>query len=282
MVVSQKRIQRNIMGKYLFLIMVIFFSLPNPVRSAGLDQTGLWNLYRNGEAAFRRGNELLKSRPEQAKGLFQKAALSFESIVREGDIENGKLYYNLGNIYFRLGDLGKAVLNYRRAEKFIPNDVNLQQNLAFARSRCLDKIDAKPQTRLFHALFFWHYDMSLFTRGLIFLVFFNLIWLCSTIYLFRKSTWLKRSVSAFAVLSILLAGSIGVEAFEQSRIHSGVVLAEEVIARKGDSTTFEPTFKEPLHAGTEFKLIEKRIGWYHIELNDGRRCWIPESAAALV
>jgi len=61
-----------------------------------------------------------------------------------------------------------------------------------------------------------------------------------------------------------------------------VVLEHEVVGRKGDSTTFEPTFKEPLHMGAEFKLVEERKGWLHIELADGRRCWIPESAAGII
>ena len=72
------------------------------------------------------------------------------------------------------------------------------------------------------------------------------------------------------------------EAYEQSNIRSGVILEQEVMGRKGDSTTFEPTFKEPLHMGVEFNLVEERKGWLHIELADGRRCWIPESAAEII
>jgi hypothetical protein len=34
--------------------------------------------------------------------------------------------------------------------------------------------------------------------------------------------------------------------------------------------------------GAEFKLVEERKGWLHIELVDGRRCWIPESAAGII
>ena len=86
---------------------------------------------------------------------------------------------------------------------------------------------------------------------------------------------------AGAAVSLLLAASLGVDAFEETRVRSGVILAEEMIARKGDSATYQPSFKDPLHAGTEFTLVEERKGWYHIELADGRRCWIPDSAAEL-
>lgn len=245
----------------------------------GLDKAEIGNLYREGEATFRQGTELIKTEPQKARDLFQKAVLSLERIHRETGIENGKLYYNIGNIHFRLGDRGRAILNYRRAERLMPNDMNLQQNLEYARSRSVDKIEAKPQTRVFQTLFFWHYDLNLMARSLLFVIFFNLIWVLAGIYLFRKSGWLRNGIIACSVMSLLLGGSVGVEAFEQSHIRSGVILAKEVVARKGDSTTFEPTFKEPLHAGTEFTLIEERKGWYHIELADGRRCWVPDSSA---
>ena len=55
-----------------------------------------------------------------------------------------------------------------------------------------------------------------------------------------------------------------------------MIISPQVIARKGNSDTYEPSFKEPLHSGTEFTLIEKRGTWYQIELSDSRKCWVPE------
>jgi hypothetical protein len=72
------------------------------------------------------------------------------------------------------------------------------------------------------------------------------------------------------------------EACEESNVRSEVIPEQEVMGRKGDSSTFDPTFKEPLHTGAEFKLDEKRRGWLYIEPADGRRCWIPESAAGII
>jgi hypothetical protein len=61
-----------------------------------------------------------------------------------------------------------------------------------------------------------------------------------------------------------------------------VVVQGEVVARKGDSDAYEPSFREPLHAGTEFALLERRQDWHHVQLADGRRCWIPSASAELV
>lgn len=242
----------------------------------------LWNLYQEGESSFRQANDLLQTDPTRARLLFERAALCFEAVHREGGIENGRLFYNIGNVYFRLGDMGKAILNYRRAERFIPHDLNLQQNLSYARSRLVDRIEPKPETQVLRTIFFWHYDLGGTVRAWWLAVAAGFFWLAAGISLLLRRSWLRYLTVFWALVSLLLAGSVALDAYEQANIHPGVILEGEVIGRKGDSTTFEPSFKEPLHMGVEFKLVEARQGWLHIELADGRRCWIPASAAELI
>jgi len=45
---------------------------------------------------------------------------------------------------------------------------------------------------------------------------------------------------------------------------------------------YPPSFKEPLHEGTEFNLLEKRSGWFHIKLFDGSEGWIPDDSAETI
>lgn len=242
----------------------------------------LWNLYQEGESSFRQANDLLQTDPTRARLLFERAALCFEAVHREGGIENGRLFYNIGNVYFRLGDMGKAILNYRRAERFIPHDLNLQQNLSYARSRLVDRIEPKPEIQVLRTIFFWHYDLGGTVRAWWLAVAAGFFWLAAGISLLLRRSWLRYLTVFWALVSLLLAGSVALDAYEEANIHPGVILEGEVIGRKGDSTTFEPSFKEPLHMGVEFKLVEARQGWLHIELADGRRCWIPASAAELI
>ncbi len=242
----------------------------------------IWNLYQEGESSFRQANDLLQTDPTRARLLFERAALCFEAVHREGGIENGRLFYNIGNVYFRLGDMGKAILNYRRAERFIPHDLNLQQNLTYARSRLIDRIEPKPETQVLRTIFFWHYDLGGTVRAWLLAAAAGFFWLAAGISLLLRRSWLRYLTVFWALVSLLLAGSVALDAYEQANIHPGVILEGEVIGRKGDSTTFEPSFKEPLHMGVEFKLVEARQGWLHIELADGRRCWIPASAAELI
>jgi tetratricopeptide (TPR) repeat protein len=267
-----------------FLIITLLaagFSTPL-LRAESLDEAQVADLYAQAKDFFRQANELAAVSPAQAEDLYGKAAMRYERIIREGGVQNGKLYYNLGNVYFRLKDLGRAILNYRRAEQYIPNDPNLKQNLDYAREKRLDDIEEKQETKVLKTLFFWHYDLSTKSRVAIFSGCFVLLWSVAAIRIFTQASYLKWCFSVSFILSLLLAGSLLAEELSLRNTRPGVVISQEVVARKGNSETYEPSFKDPLHSGTEFTLIENRGTWYQIELADARTCWVPSEDVALV
>src|SRR5215510_10748759 len=87
---------------------------------------------------------LISPTPQDARGYYQQAIAGYEQLVAAG-IHNAKLYYNLGNAYFRLHDLGHAILYYRRGLRLEPGNRQLQANLSYARSRRIDQIDVSVQ-----------------------------------------------------------------------------------------------------------------------------------------
>src|SRR5438477_10884494 len=60
------------------------------------------------------GTEFAKANENYAAGHFQEAVNNYETLVRSGEW-SANLFYDLGNAYFRVGDLGRAILNYERA-----------------------------------------------------------------------------------------------------------------------------------------------------------------------
>jgi tetratricopeptide (TPR) repeat protein len=231
---------------------------------------------------FRRANQTVATDPDRAQELYRKAALRFERIIRAGKVQNGKLYYNIGNAYFRMGDLGRAILHYRRAEQYRPHDPNLLQNLKYARSRRLDRIEEQQKTMVLKTLLFWHYDLSAWTRSVIFAVGSFLFWVGLSVRIFSRKTIPKWLLACLGLIALLFLASLVFDGFFADRQREGVILAQNVLARKGDGETYQPSFKDPLHAGTEFRVLEDRNTWYHIKLRDGRRCWIPQSAAEII
>jgi tetratricopeptide (TPR) repeat protein len=238
-------------------------------------------LLQEANAAFQGANAA--GSPDAAKPLYDKAILLYEKIIEQGGIHNAKLYYNLANAYLLKDDLGRAVLNYRRAEKLDPSDLNIKKNLTFARGRRLDRVETSTQRRVLGTLFFWHYDFSGRTKFLLASMFFAALCLALTLIVWRgrgPATGVAAVLSA--VLGIALLLSLLVAARRESATRPGVITAPEVVARQGDGPNYPPSFKDALHAGMEFDLVEHRPGWLHIRLSDGTDAWVPEDSAGLV
>ena len=233
-------------------------------------------------ALFRQANELSTANKTAARDLYERSALRYERIVREGGVANGKLFYNIGNAWFLRGDIGRAILNYRRAELFIPGDPNLEQNLEFARGARLDTFEDTQETQVLKTLLFWHYDLSIGTRSLLFAFLSGLFWIGAAVNLARPRVAPRPALVAAGLLGALFLGSVIVESTSGSSQEGGVILAQQVIARKGDGESYEPSFEEPLHAGAEFRLLQDRSGWLQVELPDSRRCWVPAKTVGLV
>ena len=272
-----------------FLVMIFIFCVclfsgifTNDINAEELDRAAITDLYSQAKDFFREANSKAAKSPAEAISLYKKSAMRYERLIREGGIKNGKIYYNLGNIYFRMNDIGRAILNYRRAEQYIPNNSNLRQNLEYARQKRLDKIEEKQETKVLKTLFFWHYDLSVRTRVILFTIFFALVWISAGVRIFFKRPFLFWCITASAFFSILFAGSLAVGEYNLNQIRPGVIISAETVARKGNSETYEPSFKEPLHAGTEFTLLENRGDWYRIELPDSRTCWVSSNDVEMV
>ncbi len=269
----------------LAIFLILLFAMGFPFRNANaskLDSAQIADLFSQGKNLFRQANELSVSKPNQAKDLYEKSAMRYERIIREGGIQNGKLFYNLGNVYFRMKDIGRAIVNYRRAEQYIPNDSNLKLNLKYAREKRLDDIEEKQETKVLKTLFFWHYDLSTKTRVLALSICFAFLWICAGIRIFIDKSFLAWCITVAVALSMSFAGSLLAEELDLRKSRPGVIILDEIVARKGNSETYEPSFKEPLHSGTEFRLIEERGNWYLIELPDSRTCWVSSKGVELV
>jgi tetratricopeptide (TPR) repeat protein len=233
------------------------------------------------EEAFGKAIELDRTDPEAAADYYRKAILYYGKLTDSG-VRNGKLYYNIGNAWFRLDDMGRAILNYRRAALYDPGDPNIRQNLQYARSRRVNRIETQQRERVFKTLFFIHYDLPTRVRFGIFLASFILLWAAAIAMIFRKRGWMRTLTISLAVICAIFLVSLIAEKISLTRHPAGVVVAPEAVARKGDGETYQPSFTAPLYSGTEFRLLERRPDWWYIELEDGARCWIPSRSGELV
>lgn len=69
---------------------------------------------------------------------FRQAADMYLNVIQQ-EGPSAKLYYNLGNTYYRLGEMGNAVIAYERALRLDPSDKDARNNLDFVNARITDR-----------------------------------------------------------------------------------------------------------------------------------------------
>ncbi|MFT5466718.1 MAG: hypothetical protein ACI8UO_001818 [Verrucomicrobiales bacterium] len=233
------------------------------------------------ERFFAEANEAATVDPAVADGLYKRAASLYESLDHEYDIQNGELFYNLGNIYYLNGDVGRSILNFRRAELYLPADKQLKSALRYVRTQRADLFAEEDwKSKLKKALFF-HFYMSQSARVTTTLTLFGLIWGVAAIGLFTRGKWRKIVLISLSAVFLLAATSTAIHA-TRSPVKQAVILDFEVMPRKGDGQIYDPAFSNPVHGGAEVTIIDERRDWWRVRLEDGHTGWIPASSAERV
>ena len=222
------------------------------------------------QASFEAGNRLYQG------GDFEAARDAYLQVYDAG-LESGVLYYNLGNAYFKTGDLARAILNYERAARLLPRDQDVRANLALARSLTPDEIMPLPRFWLLSAFDWW---LELIPRA-------ALIWFVAVAYLVGGAGVvvlilarrpLIRRVSRIATLGagsiVLVFGStLAVRESGLTRAQEAVIMVAAVSAQSAPSQDPNLTVFD-VHAGTKVRIDRFSDGWAEIVLEDGRVGWI--------
>src|SRR5437773_10133345 len=93
--------------------------------------------------------EFAKANQDYAQGNFKEAISGYETLVRSGQW-SANVFYDLGNAYFRAGDLGRVILNYERALALERHHPEATANLQIARdeARALEMQQSWPERHL--------------------------------------------------------------------------------------------------------------------------------------
>ncbi len=204
-----------------------------------------------------------------ANRQYQEASNIYQELVELGN-KNGYLFYNLGNAYLRLEQIGPSILNYTRAKRFLPRDESLDANLRYAILKTQDQLEP-PSLRGLSTIFFWMQNFSQMEH-LVFLAIINLIfWLTLGVWFIRRSEFCnltRKTMMAILFISVL---STGVKITLESETTTGVVLAKAIEVKSAIGANNVTLFQ--LHEGSVVSIIARENDWYQVELNDGKKGW---------
>jgi len=230
------------------------------------------------EELFAQGNQRYQEED------FGAAIEAYETVLSAG-YESGPLLYNLGNAYFKAGELGRAILAWERARDLAPRDPDVEANLALAHSLTVDRVEPLPRFWLISAVRWW---VDLLPHA-------ALVWavaagwlalaggLVAFIIALRDSVRRlgQRIALACGVVVLVLGTNLLVRELAIGEGERGVILADVVQVRSAPAEDDNLTLFE-VHEGTRVRVDQRTEAWAEIVLADGKVGWVPTTALGVI
>ena len=218
------------------------------------------------------------------RGEYAEAAQVYEALIDLG-YRDAAVYYNLGNAYLESGDLGQAVLNYLRAEELSPRDPDLLVNLALARNRTVDQLEAEGDSLVASISDFGRRWATTGEFGVAAI----LMWAAGALAVGALILWpalprraIVRSgaIAAFAAMLVPLLFLLSM-LYSNPYEYTGVVTIGTIEVVSGPGPQFPEEFA--LHSGAQVRLVDSRRGWLQVALPGGElEGWAPAHAVEAV
>jgi hypothetical protein len=233
--------------------------------------------YANGalEHDFATANDLYQ------KGDYAGAIESYLKLVAAG-IDNSVLNYNLGNAYFKTGQLGMAIAMYNRALRLDPRNDDIRANLSFARQFMIDKIDPtaeNPIWRWYKALVlnYTANEWTILTSLLLFITSAVLVYMMWT----RNRGLLTKSIASSVLVLLIVCGiCTGANVHLSYYSPRGAIVVPEVSVKAGPGEDFDEQFVA--HEGLTFNVLRQESGWYLGIFDNRLKGWIRISDAVKI
>lgn len=212
------------------------------------------------------------------KGDWPAAITAFESLAQSG-IDNGQLFYNLGNAYLKNDDLGHALLWYERALKRIPNDPDLRFNYDYALTLTKDE-PVEQESPLLRIIFFWRYQLSAATVRWTALVLNAVLWTALSVLAIRRKRLLRPGTILAAAAALIFTATALFNDIEAAQIRHAVILSDQVAVRSGFTDTATQLFV--LHAGTRVRVERESGGYLLIRYTEDKIGWVKRADAGII
>lgn len=233
----------------------------------------------SGEILAQRGDSAYS-----ADNFTEAESLYLQALKKDGS--SSQLFYNLGNAYYRQGNLGKAIVNYQRALKLDPTNTDARANLEFVNSRIADKqIDSGSYLDSVWegTVGFFHPDTWAWIALILFAVFLGAL----AVYIFSSAIAVKKA-SFFGgfIIFLVTVGAVIVAFAAANRVNSdnyAIILppASQLSTSPREARSqSEQAFL--LHEGTKVEIIDSVASgaggtWYEVLVGRGERAWVKAS-----
>lgn len=225
------------------------------------------DLYKGGNALY-------------TEGKFADAAQKYQEAADAG-LRSWILEYDLGNAYYRAGEIGKAILHYERAFRINSNQGDVVYNLNLATAKVGDpELPATALPALAWRLF---YTLSINTLTLLTSFCFFALVAIAGFALAGRPFFKGDAILGIVLVFLALAAWFGMRiSFLEKPI--GVVVSSVAEVRSGPNTTYPANFTVP--EGRRVLILKEQEpiqGWLEIGVpQEGLKGWVPESSVEVI
>jgi tetratricopeptide (TPR) repeat protein len=198
--------------------------------------------------------------------------------IEERGQATAEVYYNLGNCYYKLNNVGRSILYYERALLHNPEDDDIIHNLALANLRTTDKITPVPE------LFFvgWWKALLSYAKPYVWgVVSQSAMWFAFVFFGFYLLLKSGRTFFLTAGLILLLSSFFFLYVRVESKAAfqspgTAILLSPNSYVKSAPDESGTDLFI--IHEGIKLQIIDKVGGWSKIRLADGKVGWVEIAA----
>ena len=207
-------------------------------------------------------------------GDYAAAVNAYQAIENRG-YSSSRLYYNMGNAYYKQGNIGRAILYYNRALVISPSMDDARHNLEIAEAQTKDNIAVVPEFFLNRYMRTLRSAISCSAWSVMSVAFFGVVLLFLLLFLLGSRIKVRKAGFYGAVASLLMFVVVtifGVSARNSIIDRPGAIVMSSAISVKS-SPDRAATDLFVLHEGTKVEVSSEVDGWSEITIADGKKGW---------
>ena len=198
---------------------------------------------------------------------FTNAASAYEKIIQSGQVSPA-LYFNLGNAWFKSGQLGRAIAAYRQVEQLTPRDPDVRANLQFARNQ-VQGPSFSPGRWL---RWLNHFTLNEWTVVASVSLWFSLLVLTALQWRPQWKSSLRGLLAILTSATIILIGCLTAAVYTARNLQTAVVIAHEAVVRHGPLEESQNSFA--VHDGAELRVLDRKDDWLMVTIDPRRIGWL--------
>lgn len=189
------------------------------------------------------------------------------------------LYYNVGLIYEKNGDVGNAMFFLKKAQKLAPNDDLIENRLLSLQEKIKDRFMIPIENRSKSDIIIKPWKFFTSQNWAIFLLFG--IWIYVMHYLYYRlfsisfTLYFYKPIQKIQIFMLLLLLIQYIRIINYRSSEEAIILPGEVKVYQG-ADTLSPII-QTVHAGLPVLFEDKIGGWVKITLKNGQTGWIKKS-----